>query len=353
MGRYAAVCLAVALLLAGCVGGQGGPTASPDSGDAETTTEVETTTTGTESSAATTDAGPTPAGTGTSGSGESATAVNFYLSDEQNAMGDFAHLNVTVSEIGLQRAGGGWTTHEVDQRVVDLTRLRGANATRLGTVPVENGTYETVFVHVAEVNGTLTGGEQVRVKLPSRKLQIHRTFAVGANESVDYVFDISVFEAGKSGKYILKPVIGESGTDKEIESVDDERPDGEAEKGDAKDGDDDERDEKNEKGEDDEKAASDESAPEHETALNATLVGNVTRGGNATVSVTRNGTGVANATVSVNGAVAGNTGADGNLTLAVPDADELEVEVETENGSAELERTFRSERESDDESGGN
>ena len=348
MGRYAAVCLAVALLLAGCVGGQGGPTASPVSGDAGTTTLAESTTAGETTNTGTTAEGTT-GDAETTGSGGGATAVNFYLSDEQNAMDDFAHLNVTVSEIGFQRAGGGWTIREVDRRVVDLTRLRGANATRLGTVPVENGTYETVFVHVAEVNGTLTNGEQVRVKLPSQKLQIHQSFAVGANESVDYVFDISVFEAGKSGKYILKPVISESGTDKEIESVDDERPDGGEERDDKKD---DEKNANDEAGED-EKAVSDESAPEDETALNATFVGNVTRGGNATVSVTRNGTDVVNATVSVNGAVAGETAADGTLTFAVPDADELEVEVETENGSAELERTFRSERESDDGSGGN
>ncbi|WP_435176928.1 DUF4382 domain-containing protein [Halorussus sp. AFM4] len=344
MGRYAAVCLAVALLLAGCVGGQGGPAASPGSGDAGTTTPAESTTAGETTGTGTTAAGTTDAET--TASGGSQTAVNFYLSDERNAMDDFAHLNVTVSEIGFQRAGGGWTTHEVDERVVDLTRLRGPNATRLATVPIENGTYETVFVHVAEVNGTLTSGEQVRVKLPSQKLQLHQSFTVGANESVDYVFDISVFEAGKSGKYILKPVISESGTDKEIESVDDERPEGEAENDDSKDGDD-KKDEKGEDGND----AGDESAPENETALNATFVGNVTRGGNATVSITRNGTGVANATVSVNGDEVGLTAADGTLTFGVPDADELEVEVETENGSAELERTFRTEAKRDEGDG--
>ncbi len=306
MRRYTAVCLAVMLLLAGCVGGQGG-TATPTTG--EETTLAET-------SAGTTTDGPTSDAT----SGDAGT-VEFYLSDERNAMGDFEHLNVTVTRVGVKHADGNWTEHDVDDRTVDLTTLPGANATRLGTFDVANGTYDTVFVHVGEVNGTLTTGEEVRVKLPSEKLQIHQTFTVGANESVDYVFDISVFKAGKSGKYILKPVISESGTDKPIESVDDEESDEEK---------------KDDEASDDGDGADDE----NERALNATLVGNVTRGENVTVSVAQNGSAVANATVSVNGERVGETAGDGTLTVAVPDADELEVEVETENGSAELNAEF-------------
>jgi hypothetical protein len=298
------------LLFAGCVGGQGGTATSPVPGDAETTTAGETT-----------------------DSAGGASAVDFYLSDEQNAMDDFAHLNVTISEVGIKRAGGNWTTHEVDERTVDLTRLLGANATRLGSFDVENGTYETVFVHVSEVNGTLTNGEEVRVKLPSEKLQIHQSFAVGANESLDYVFDISVFKAGNSGKYILKPVISESGTDKEIKDVDERE--------------DDEKDDE-EKGEKDGNEQEEKNEGDDEPTLNATFVGNVTRGENATVSVTENGSAVANATVSVNDQIAGETAADGTLTFSVPDAEELEVEIETERASVELEHEFESDESDDD-----
>lgn len=310
MRRYATVCVVLMLLCAGCIGGQGGTTTSPVPGDTETTTTAETTE-----------------------SAGGASAVDFYLSDEQNAMDDFAHLNVTISEVGMKRADGNWTTHEVDQRTVDLTRLLGANATRLGSFDVENGTYETVFVHVSEVNGTLTNGEEVRVKLPSEKLQIHQSFAVGANESVDYVFDISVFKAGNSGKYILKPIISESGTDKEIEDIDER----ESEKGEDEKGED-------EKGED----GKDEKEQNDKTDLNATFVNNVTRGENVTISVTQNGSAVANATVSVNDESVGVTAADGTLTFSVPDAEELEVEIETERASAELEREFEPD-DSDDE----
>ena len=347
MKRHAVILVAVMLLLAGCVGGQGGLT----------TTDGDVTTTDEATSAGTTD--DATSGTGDDAdSTESGSTMNFYVSDEQNAMGDFAHLNVTISKVGLKRAGDGdanWTTYDVDNRTVDLTRLKGANATRLGTFPVENGSYETVFVHVSEVNGTLTNGETVRVKLPSEKLQIHQSFTVGANQSVDYVFDISVFKAGQSGKYILKPVISESGTDKEIEDVDEKESEDDAdeEEDDEQETEDDgneTKEEGNEAAEDDrdDDHADDERDSENETesdagALNATFVGNVTPGENATVAVTRNGSAVANATVEVEGEVVGRTNADGRITFAVPDREDLEVEIETENGSTKLETDLRKE----------
>ena len=342
MKRHAAILVAVMLLLAGCVGGQGGLTTTD--GDVATTDEA--TTAGTTNDA---------------DSAESGSTMNFYVSDEENAMGDFAHLNVTISKVGLKRAGDGdanWTTYDVDNRTVDLTRLKGANATRLGTFPVENGSYETVFVHVSEVNGTLTNGESVRVKLPSEKLQIHQSFTVGANQSVDYVFDISVFKAGKSGKYILKPVISESGTDKKIEDVDEKETDDADENEDDGNENKDDADETDEDGneteEDDGNETEEDERNNDAAALNATFVGNVTPGENATVAVTRNGSAVANATVEVEGEVVGQTNADGTITFAVPDREDLEVEIETENGSTKLETDLRKEDESegkDDENG--
>ncbi|MFC4550344.1 MULTISPECIES: DUF4382 domain-containing protein [Halorussus] len=318
--RHAAVLLTAMLLLAGCTGGTGS-TATTSAGPATT---AEATETGTETATAgTASAGATTAGESAAVRTDGRATVEFYVSDERNAMGDFEHLNVTVTEVGLKAAGEGdasWTTFDVDDRTVDLTELAGANASHLGALDAANGTYQTVFVHVSEVNGTLTGGESVNVKLPSSKLQIHEEFSLGANQSVDYVFDISVFAAGKSGKYILKPVVSESGTDVAVDPV------GEKKGKDSK--------EKSQKGK--QEKGDDRSDEGTDAALNASFVGNVTRGGNATLAVAQNGTAVANATVSVNGESVGETDADGRLTFAVPDAAELEVEVETDDESVEL-----------------
>jgi hypothetical protein len=288
--------------------------------------------------------------------GETGT-VNMYISDERNAIEDFEHLNVTITRVGIKPAGEGedaddgdeddaetepaettadanttdaegtdeppdadesdddgdsdgeWVEYEVDNRTVDLTDLKGANATKLSSLEVANGTYEKVFVYVSEVDGTLKDGSDQRVKLPSGKLQLNSEFTVGDGEEVDFVFDITAFEAGNSGKYILEPVISESGTDVEID------PD------DADDADD-----------------ADEADDERETALNAGFDGDVVAGENVTVTVTRDGDPVEGATVSVGGERAGTTDAEGAYVLQVPDdAGELDVTVTHRGNEAELE----------------
>ncbi|RLM94621.1 DUF4382 domain-containing protein [Halobellus sp. Atlit-38R] len=359
----ASVLVAALVLLAGC---SGGITGSQDgtATDGSTTTAAQSTTAATDSG-----------------------TLNLYVSDEQNAISDFEHLNVTITRVGLNPADDGgddtddeesddteesgnetnesddtenvtetttetqtespetetesdddvesdaedgegeWVEYEVDSRTVDLTRLQGANATRLSSFDVPNGTYEKVFVYVSEVNGTLKDGSDQRVKLPSGKLQLNSEFTVGNGESVDFVFDITAVKAGQSGKYVLKPVISESGTDVEIDPVDEDEDD-ETGEGDA----------------DDRGDASEQSA-EATAALNASFVGNVTQGENATISVTQNGSAVANATVAVDDDRVGTTDADGTATVSVPD-DAEELEVTITRGDAETELTVEFETES-------
>jgi uncharacterized GH25 family protein len=273
-----AIVVASIVLLAGCAGGiANSPT--PDTGQTD--------------SAPATDAG----------------TVAFYISDEENAIDDFRHLNVTVTRVGFERAsadGGGWVEREVDNETVDLTELKGPNATLVDEYNVPNGTYSKVFIHVDEVNATLQNGQQVRVKLPSEKLQIQKEFTVENGSEANFVFDIAVHKAGNSGKYILKPVISESGTDVPIKSIDDAEREGE---------------------------------------LNVTVVGNVSQGEDATVEVTCNGQPVANATVTVNDEAVGTTDADGRITFEVPREEELEVDVTKADAEGELEIEFETEDE--------
>ena len=350
--------------------------------------------------------------------GETGT-VNMYISDEQNAIGDFEHLNVTITKVGMKPAGddggddaeesddgtetvadddtdgdgtnedanttasgetatetpdaeegtdeeddatsseegnaefdeeddaesdaeddaesdeeddaesdegdGEWVEYEVDNRTVDLTELKGKNATKLSSLEVPNGTYEKVFVYVSDVNGTLKDGSDQRVKLPSGKLQLNSEFTVGDGEEVDFVFDITAVKAGNSGKYILKPVISESGTDVEIEDVDERE---------------DEREDNDDEGEDGE---------DRSTALNASFDGDVVAGENVTVRVTQDGEAVEGATVFVDGERAGMTDAAGNYVIDVSDdAEELEVTVRHADAEAELEVDLEGESGSED-----
>jgi hypothetical protein len=338
--KLLAVALAATLVLAGCSSAVA-PTASPSAADDATPT-----------------AG-TQATTSTSGT------VNLYVSDETNAIGDFESLNVTVEAVSFKRTGAGddaseddsaeaaaadetatpeptetedgdgtetedvtetpestdspdteaaseevadkeasedWVVRDVNSTTVDLTELQGENATQLERANVPNGTYTQVRLHISEVDGTLKDGSQVNVKLPSNKLRLNSEFTVGNGEEVDFVYDATVFEAGNSGKYILKPVASESGTDVPIKSVD-----------------------RDDEGEGD---------------IGARFVGQVERGQAATVKVTAQGGPVSGATVEV-GDTEYQTGSDGTVMFDVPnDAEELEVEVEYDDGEAELKRTF-------------
>jgi len=280
--------------------------------------------------------------------------VRFYISDEENAISEFRHLNVTISEVGLQQPGDAeaeendttpvdtetaaptgedatptdaetknetadesddWVEYDVDDRTFDLTQLQGATASLLDELETPEGSYSKVFVHVEEIDATLENGESANVKLPSEKLQINQEFTVEANDTVDFVFDITVKKAGNSGKYILTPVISESGPDVPIEDVDDEREEDEPEEDEP------------------------EEAPEDaETELDATLIGPAEQGTNATLGVTANGSAVANATVVMGGDIVGVTDGDGQVTVAIPeDRTEIEIEIESGDADAELE----------------
>jgi hypothetical protein len=268
--------------------------------------------------------------------------VTLYVSDQPGAMGDFEHLNVTVDKVAYHRANAsgdtvdaddaaeneteadaeaegeadaeveaesdgegpeseeGWETYDVEDTTVDLTELQGENATVVGQQRLENGTYDKVFLYVSDVNGTLKDGNSTQVKLPSGKLQVEKEFTVGQNESLDFVFDATVVKAGKSGKYVLTPVVSESGTDVPIKEV--ERDD--------------------------------------ESGVSARFVGSVDRGGASTVKVTQKGQAVAGATVEINDQEY-TTAGDGTVMFDVPaDAEEVEVEVEYADGEVELTRKF-------------
>jgi hypothetical protein len=365
---YPTVAVALLVVLAGCAGGIGTPTTQPTDGNG-------------------------PAG------GDSAT-VNFYISDERNDIDDFEHLNVTVTEVGFERADSGESedeeknettttagattaapasngttavatdtstaenattemddapttadeedpgeesgeegrvTVDIPDTTVDLTELRGANASLLANVTVPNGTYETVFIEVGAVNGTLKTGDGTAVKLPSGRLHLEEGFTARSGDSVDFVYDVTAIKAGQSGTYILKPVVSESGTDVPIETPGENR--GSEDRGDS---------EREDRGENRGEDRGEPGPAEQESALTLSIDGNVTAGENVTVTVTRNGSPVENATVDVDDGVERTTAAEGTLVVTVPDDDEFEVEAEAGDDEAELEVELDAESEDDD-----
>jgi hypothetical protein len=138
----------------------------------------------------------------------------FLISDEPNDIGDFTNLNVTISKVGLQSANnsGDWIEFVPDINIVDLTQLQGEQSQEIWRGNVPAGRYSQIFIYVSQVVGNLTAtGQTIDVKLPSNKLHISQPFEVTSGKLTSFTFDITVIATGKSGKYILKPQISESG----------------------------------------------------------------------------------------------------------------------------------------------
>ena len=158
----------------------------------------------------------------------SAANFRFLISDEKNDIGDFEHLYIVISSIGLKSADNSseWITLDPEDDPdgdnitgIDLRPLEGENALVLWSGNVTAGDYDKVFIHVDNVTGILAdGGGMAEVKLPSGRLQISKPFTVGDNTS-NFVYDITVIKAGNSGQYILKPQIAESGADQKFNDV--------------------------------------------------------------------------------------------------------------------------------------
>ena len=147
----------------------------------------------------------------------------FLISDDVNAIDEFQSLNISVSKIGLQLGGeaGKWIEFDPEVGVVDLTLLRGDKAQELWRGNIPEGQYTKVFIHVTSVQGVMKETERmVEVELPSQKLQISKVFDVSADTVTSFVYDVTVVKAGKSGQYILKPQLEQSGADQRFEKID-------------------------------------------------------------------------------------------------------------------------------------
>ncbi|MDX1748024.1 MAG: DUF4382 domain-containing protein, partial [Halobacteriales archaeon] len=195
----------------------------------------------------------------------------------------------------------GWITYQVDGREADLTQLRGPNATLVGNYDLPSGKYTMVRVTVESPTGVLNAsGETVSVKVPSNRLRINRPFTVGANETLSFVFDITVVEAGGSGKFVLTPVIGQSGTEVPFKAAPGGKPakaGPPTDKGSARGN----------------NGIAGPSKGAENATLEAEILGKLETGDSATLRVTANNKAVTGATVTVDGTSVGETDDRGRI----------------------------------------
>ena len=143
----------------------------------------------------------------------------FYVSDQPNDIGDFEQLLVTVSRIELKpRDGGQWVEIVPEPVSIDLVQLQGTLATELWRGNLPEGEYDTVFLSIDSIQGTLeSSGEPADVKLPSDRLHVQSPFTATTSEELSYVFDITVHRNGSG--YVVSPQATESGIGRDIEPV--------------------------------------------------------------------------------------------------------------------------------------
>jgi len=255
------------------------------------------------------------------------------ISDDANAIDDFEHLYVTISSVGVHQGGEAGVWHILEPESdpdgdnvtgIDLKPLVGQNALVIWSGALPEGEYTKVFIYVDEVKGILTGGTETEVKLPSQKLQISKPFTISADSVIDFVYDITVVEAGKSGKYILKPQIGQSGSDQKFKEV-------------------------KLKGKPEESEEPEE-AEEAEGELKLRLHGKPGLGAEVVLFVTADGSKVEGALVTVNGEEVGTTDANGQLVISLPDTPgEVEIEATLGDKSGDIEIELEEQEEAEAE----
>jgi hypothetical protein len=148
----------------------------------------------------------------------------FLVSDEVNAISDFTSIDVTIEKVGLFKSSSDrqWIEFVPEVKQFDLTLLPGSETQVLWRGDVPEGDYSKVVIYVGSVQSTLkSNGATIDIKLPSNKLQISSTFQVSASVVTSFTYDLTVVKAGnaRNVKYILKPQIGESGTQQQLEQT--------------------------------------------------------------------------------------------------------------------------------------
>lgn len=146
--------------------------------------------------------------------------LQFQVTDQPNAIGDFEELLVTPTSVEVHRGDGGnesdegeWLSFETDE-TFDLTQLTDGNVTTLVNASLEAGQYTQIRLIVESAEGTLNDGSEVTVDVPNGMLFVIKPFTIEAGMTTTFTLDINVVKSGGQGgseaSYRLTPVVGSS-----------------------------------------------------------------------------------------------------------------------------------------------
>lgn len=138
--------------------------------------------------------------------------VKIYMKDAPINLAEVDHIYITFTTIKAHRAEQDpWITIFEGEKTVDLKALMEKEAL-IADVELEEGTYTQLRLEISTGNIEISG-ESHELQIPSGEVKIPCVFTVEQTGTVSIVLDFSaqdsirVIEAGKSQRYILRPVI--------------------------------------------------------------------------------------------------------------------------------------------------
>ena len=138
-------------------------------------------------------------------------SVRIYMKDAPLDLQQVEHIYITFSSITAHRTGQGWETIFEGEKTVDLKALMEGEAL-IAEVELEAGDYTQLRLQISEASIVLDG-QSHQLEVPSGEVKIPCLFTVDETTTVTILLDFSaqdsirVIEAGKSNRYILRPVI--------------------------------------------------------------------------------------------------------------------------------------------------
>ncbi|MDX1638124.1 MAG: DUF4382 domain-containing protein [Balneolaceae bacterium] len=146
--------------------------------------------------------------------------INVHLTD---APGEYEEVNIDVQSLRIHytpassdtaSGEGKWIDLPVEPFTTDLLELNNGIDTLLASAELDPGTYRELRMVLGGNNNVVVDGQSYNLKVPSGQAsgyKIKFSTELEPEEELDITIDFdaarSVHQAGKSGKFILKPVV--------------------------------------------------------------------------------------------------------------------------------------------------
>ncbi len=137
--------------------------------------------------------------------------LQFGVTDQPNAIGDFSSLTVSVSKVSVHSANDilsiTWLDFTPSVNEFDLVSLENGDIQTLLVTSLQTGNYTQVRLVVTGAMGMLKTGGTVEVTVPNGELKLVKSFQILENKATTFIFDLNVVPNGNS-QYMLRPVAG-------------------------------------------------------------------------------------------------------------------------------------------------